>query len=67
MSDEFVLVPRGVDPRGAQVICERLRLAVRDCPWQALAEGVRVSLSLGLSEVRPGDGPKDVMLRSDAQ
>ena len=65
--DEFVLVLRGVDPAGAQAICERIRLAVRDHPWSALAAGLQVSLSLGLSEVRPGDALKDVMRRSDAR
>lgn len=63
--DEFVLAFRAADEAQAQAVAERLRRAVLLHPWEALAPGLCVSISLGLTEARPGDDLDALLLRSD--
>jgi diguanylate cyclase (GGDEF)-like protein len=63
--DEFVVLfseaPRDV----AEDICARIRLAVSGFEWEAVAPGLRMSVTIGLSEVGPGDTAESVLNRSD--
>jgi len=63
--DEFVLAFWAPDEAQAQAVTERLRLAVRQHPWGMLAEGLSVSISLGLTRAHPGDSLDALLLRSD--
>jgi diguanylate cyclase (GGDEF)-like protein len=55
--EEFVLVLAGVDADGAREACERVRRAVEAYAWNALQEGMQVTLSIGLVQ---GDGTQAV-------
>ncbi|UDF34782.1 UNVERIFIED_ORG: GGDEF domain-containing protein [Shinella sp. XGS7] len=63
--DEFVLGFRAADEPQAQGVVERLRRAVQLHPWHALAPGLCVSVSLGLTQARPEDDLQSLLLRSD--
>lgn len=63
--DEFVLAFRAADEAQAQGIAERLRRAVRLHPWDALAPGLCVGISLGLTQARADDDLDALLLRSD--
>lgn len=63
--DEFVLGFRAADEPQAQGVAERLRSAVQLHPWHALAPGLCVSVSLGLTQARPEDDLQSLLLRSD--
>jgi diguanylate cyclase (GGDEF)-like protein len=62
--DEFVLLLR-TDLAKASEICERVRRAVADYRWSALAPGLSVTVSLGLGQSEPGDSLESLMHRSD--
>ncbi|QPF74779.1 GGDEF domain-containing protein [Roseateles sp. DAIF2] len=63
--DEFVLAFRAVDAVQAEGVVERLRRAVRLHPWETLAPGLCVSISLGLTQAQDGDDLDALLLRSD--
>jgi diguanylate cyclase (GGDEF)-like protein len=50
----------------AHDVCERLRLAVEAHPWEQLAPGLQVTISLGLCEIRGDDTPQRLIERADA-
>jgi diguanylate cyclase (GGDEF)-like protein len=43
-----VLMPR-TEPNAARACCERLRVAIRDEPWEWIAPGLTLSASVGLA------------------
>ena len=47
--EEFMLVFRGLDLRGAAQICEHMRHAVEAYNWKAIHPQLRVTLSFGLA------------------
>lgn len=49
----------------AQQICGRIREAVATFDWESVAPGLRISVSLGLSELRAGDTAASMLQRSD--
>lgn len=63
--DEFVLAFWAPDEAHAQAVTERLRRAVAQHPWGMLAEGLSVSISLGLTRAHAGDSLDALLLRSD--
>lgn len=63
--DEFVLAFWAPDEAHAQAVTERLRRAVAQHPWGMLAEGLTVSISLGLTRAHAGDSLDALLLRSD--
>lgn len=63
--EEFLFVFADTAPAIAQDVCERLRAAVEAHPWDALAAGLRVTISIGLSQARPGDTPAGLIERAD--
>ncbi|MEJ6000222.1 tetratricopeptide repeat-containing diguanylate cyclase [Paucibacter soli] len=64
--DEFVLLLVDAGLGRAQQVCERLQASVRAYDWGRLAPGLQLSISLGLAELRPGEGLEALLERSDA-
>ena len=65
--EEFLVLlpgPEG-DPAGATL--EAMRAAVETYDWSAMAEGLRVTVSIGATRARPEDAAADVVSRADAQ
>lgn len=52
--DEFVVLPEG-DRESAVALAERIRTAVRDFPWSSIAEGLEVTVSVGVGGGTAGD------------
>ena len=63
--DEFVILFDDATEQAARQICERIRAAVGAFDWESIAAGLRVSVSIGLSEVRAGDTAESLLHRSD--
>ena len=59
--EEFAMLLPETDARGAVSAAERLRVAVAD----ARLEDVGVTISLGVDDMRAGDGPDDLVVRAD--
>lgn len=65
--EEFVAVLAGVDLTAARSVLERVRLAVREHDWSRLGAGLQVTVSIGLTLVRPGEALDTALARADAQ
>lgn len=63
--DEFVVLFGQATLPVAQQICQRMRAAVRDHDWSAVAPGLAVSISIGLEQGRPGESMQALLRRSD--
>jgi diguanylate cyclase (GGDEF)-like protein len=63
--DEFVVLFSDADAGAAGEICERIRRAVADFDWNSIARGLRVSVSIGVSQAVEGDSVESIMHRSD--
>lgn len=63
--DEFVLVLHDAEPALATQVCQRIERAVREHDWSAIAEGLAVSVSVGLCQAQAGDTVASVLERSD--
>jgi diguanylate cyclase (GGDEF)-like protein len=63
--DEFVILFDDATEPVALQICARIRSAVAGFDWDAIAPGLRMSVSIGLSEARAGDTAEAVLHRSD--
>ncbi len=53
--EEFVILMAGAEPQAAVACCERLRLAIRDEPWDRIAAGVRLTASIGVASTPDRD------------
>ncbi len=65
--EEFVLALDECSPEKAASICEHLRGAVADYPWDEVAPGLRVTLSLGLCGNTALSGVEPMLAEADAQ
>ncbi|QPF72244.1 GGDEF domain-containing protein [Roseateles sp. DAIF2] len=65
--EEFLIALDEVTPEGALQICERLRQAVERHDWSALAPGLAVTASLGLTDVARHARLEDGLREADAQ
>lgn len=61
--EEFVIIIAGSDPEEAELALERFRAAVEDYPFPQVG---RVTVSIGLTAIRPGDTGADAFGRADA-
>lgn len=61
--EEFVIIVAGSDPEEAELALERFRAAVEDYPFPQVG---RVTVSIGLTAIRPGDTGADAFGRADA-
>jgi diguanylate cyclase (GGDEF)-like protein len=64
--DEFVVLFREATRFEAQDICGRIQAAIAAFDWEVVAPGLRMSVSIGVSEIRAGDTVEAVLKRSDA-
>jgi diguanylate cyclase len=55
--EEFVLLLLHVNAEQAKAACERLRMAVEERNWSAMAPGLAVTTSIGLAKVDPTLSP----------
>ena len=62
--EEFILVLDG-DRVAAARTCEAVRVAVAAFDWSAIAPGLTVTTSIGLTSVRPDDDAQSVVRRAD--
>lgn len=63
--DEFVVLFSDADIDVAVEICERIRGAVDDFDWDSIAQGLQVSVSIGVSQAVEGDTVESILHRSD--
>jgi len=63
--DEFVILFDDATEAEAALVCARIRDAVAMFDWESIAPGLRLSVTIGISEVRPGDTPESLLQRSD--
>ena len=63
--DEFVVLFNEATREVAQDICGRIRSAVTGFQWDSVAPGLKMSVTIGISEVRAGDTAESVVHRSD--
>ena len=63
--DEFVILFQGADEDAASLICERIRTAVARFEWSTVAEGLQVSISVGVAQARAGETAASLLLRAD--
>jgi diguanylate cyclase (GGDEF)-like protein len=64
--EEFLFVFVDTSPQIARDVCERLRSAVEAHPWEQAAAGLRVTMSIGLADMRLSDTPAELIARADA-
>lgn len=63
--DEFVLVLPGTSGEGARQMLERLRQRVAQHDWAALVPELKVTLSVGVTEIATGDTAVSLLRRAD--
>lgn len=64
--EEFLLVLPETDRELAQTMLDRLRLAVGQIDWGTIADGLSLSISVGLCAIGSEDTPEAVLSRADA-
>jgi diguanylate cyclase (GGDEF)-like protein len=62
--EEFVLILDADGTRAAQV-CENVRAALAGHDWEPIAAGLHVTTSVGVTELRPYDDARSVLIRAD--
>lgn len=65
--DEFVVLFDSATLTEAQHICTRMKAAVQAHDWDAIAPGLRVSISVGLEQAKAGESMHALLQRSDGQ
>lgn len=63
--DEFVVAFRQLPQALAEQACARIVQAVAAHDWNTVAAGLRVSVSIGVTEAYDGDTPESLLHRSD--
>ncbi|HMC15823.1 MAG TPA: GGDEF domain-containing protein, partial [Albitalea sp.] len=63
--DEFVILFHDATEQVAGQVCDRIQAAIATFDWGSIAPGLRMSVSIGLSEARAGDTAESVLYRSD--
>ena len=61
-----VLLP-GTDLARASAICQRMRRAIAEFPWDTVEPGLTVTASVGCVVGRPGAGSDEMLARADRQ
>jgi diguanylate cyclase (GGDEF)-like protein len=64
--EEFLVLLPGAPADLAVAICERIRRAIEDHPWEDVAPGLRVTASFGVAVAQPRDGVSSLIGRADA-
>jgi diguanylate cyclase (GGDEF)-like protein len=63
--DEFVVLFDDADEDVAEEICERIRGAIATFDWDSIAKGLRMTVSIGISQAVEGDTVESLLHRSD--
>jgi diguanylate cyclase (GGDEF)-like protein len=63
--EEFLVVLVDATPQIALEVCERLRAAVQQHDWHELAEGLQVTVSIGVADAGGDADPMVVLQRAD--
>jgi diguanylate cyclase (GGDEF)-like protein len=63
--EEFLLVLPGTFTDGAAHILDRLRKIIADLDWSAFSPGMRVTISAGVTTLRPDETPDTFLARAD--
>ena len=63
--DEFVILFADAEESVAHQACARMHHAIAAFDWEVIAPGLRVSVSIGLSQAGVGDTIDDLLARSD--
>lgn len=63
--EEFLIALGGIAPDEARARCEVLRSQVAAHPWERVAPGLTVTISLGLATVAPGRPVEEAISRAD--
>ena len=63
--EEFVALFPETSLEQARALCETLRRSVEQYAWDGLAPGLNITLSIGLSALRPNDVPGQLLERAD--
>jgi diguanylate cyclase (GGDEF)-like protein len=64
--EEFIVLLPGLDAPRAREIAEEIRHGVEDFVFNSSDQPVRCTMSLGVADLRPGDGPGALVKRADA-
>ena len=65
--EEFTALLVNTQLPEARAVAERLRVVVQTHDWQAIAAGLQVTVSVGLSEVASGQAMQDALSDADRQ
>jgi diguanylate cyclase len=63
--EEFLIALGGIGPAEARSRCEALRAQVAAYPWEQVAPGLAVTMSLGLAPVEPGGTVAEALSSAD--
>jgi diguanylate cyclase (GGDEF)-like protein len=63
--DEFVILFAEATELEARQVCDRVRDAVSGFDWESVVPGLRMTVSIGLSEASPGESAEAIVSRSD--
>jgi diguanylate cyclase (GGDEF)-like protein len=63
--EEFLLVLPGAPQDEALQVVDRIRRIVDEMNWDALGEGVAVTMSAGVAQVRRDEAPDEILSRAD--
>lgn len=65
--DELAVALRGTELPSALAVCQRIRRAIANYPWDTVEPGLRVTASVGCVVGRPGVRTPDMLARADLQ
>jgi len=65
--EELAVVLPGTDLPGALTVCQRMRRAIAEYPWETVQPGLKVTASVGCVVGRPGATPADMLAGVDLQ
>lgn len=63
--EEFLLILPGTTKETAQHAVDRLRAIIADLDWTAISDGMALTLSAGVCQVRENDSADDILARID--
>lgn len=63
--DEFAILFRDTDRQTAEQVALRIQQAVRQRDWSSVAQGLGVSVSVGVTEAHAGDSKASIIARSE--
>ena len=63
--EEFVVIMPSTDGTSASHAVEKVRKVIEESPFNFQGKPVRITMSFGVTEVRPGDTPDEIFSRAD--